>query len=253
MNDDLQLLLMLSAFFFVIALLYSSVGFGGGSSYTALLALFGLPALAIPVLSLSCNLIVAGGGSWIFFRQKHLRPSLIVPFVLPAIPAAYLGGRIPLNPELYFPLLAASLAAASLVLFLRPSGTDDATRPCSPLTSTVVGIFLGLLSGMVGIGGGIFLAPLLLLRRWAAPREAAACAAVFILLNSIAGLAGQLAKSGSTEALASLPLLALAVLAGGQLGSRLGAKTLPPRWIRQGTAVLILLVSLRLFLQAFTR
>ncbi len=232
--------------FFVVALLYASVGFGGGSSYTALLALSGCPVAAIPVLSLGCNLSVAGGGTIIFGRRGLLKPRLIWPFVLPSIPAAFLGGALPIPPAAYFVLLSLSLGAAGLALLLRRPAADQQTRACPVLTAALIGIGLGVLSGIVGIGGGIFLAPILMLKRWAKPRESAACASVFILLNSIAGLAGQLAKGGAGESLVALPLLLLAVLAGGQIGSRLGAIRLPACRVRQGTAILILLVSTRI-------
>jgi uncharacterized protein len=249
MNGGAPSIAALAVVFCAVALLYASVGFGGGSTYTALLALCGFAAGVIPVVALSCNLIVAGGGSVIFARRGLIRPAQVGPFVLPAIPAAYLGGRLPVEPGLYFMLLAVSLMVAGAILLVRPAAADSVIRRCPIPVAAALGVLLGLLSGVVGIGGGVFLAPVLLLNRWATPRESAACASVFIALNSLAGLAGQLAKPGAAEALAWLPPLALAVLAGGQLGSRLGAGVWPSHLIRRGTAVLILLVSARLILR----
>lgn len=250
MSGDAHLIALLAAGFFGIALVYASVGFGGGSSYTALLALCGFQAGTIPVLSLGCNLIVTVGGCLVFARKGLIQPRQLAPIVLPAIPAAYLGGRIPVAAGVYFVLLAGSLAVAGAVLLLRPAVADAETRRCPGPVAAAAGLLLGLLSGVVGIGGGIFLSPLLLLKRWASPREAAACATVFIALNSLAGLAGQLTKPGATEALAWLPPLAIAVLVGGQIGSRLGAAVLSPALIRRGTACLVLLVSAKLFMNA---
>jgi uncharacterized protein len=232
--------------FFTVALLYASVGFGGGSSYTAILALGGCPAAHIPILSLSCNLAVAGGGTVVFSGRGLLRSRLVGPFVLPAIPAAYLGGRLPIPPEVYLVLLGLSLGGAGLALLLRRPSADQETRPCPALTAAAIGVGLGAVSGIVGIGGGVFLAPILLLKRWADPRESAACASVFITLNSLAGLAGQVSKSGIGEFLDTLPPLLLAVLAGGQIGSRLGAGLLAARRVRQGTAVIILVIATRI-------
>ena len=241
--------LMLAAAFFVIALVYASVGFGGGSSYTALMALVGVTTLWIPVLSLSCNLIVVAGGCWHFARRGHLNRRLIAPFLLTSVPASYLAATIPVDPDLYLSVLAVTLFAVAMVLLVRPRHADVTIRPCPLGARLATGCFLGGLSGLVGIGGGILLAPILLLARWASPRESAAAASVFILVNSIAGLAGQLSKPGTAEALSGLPLLAAAVLVGGQIGSRLGAGPLSTVRIRQATAVLVGLVAVRLFLQ----
>lgn len=250
MIGDVHSVALLAAAFCVLAFLYASIGFGGGSSYTALLALSGISASVIPVLSLGCNLIVAGGGCAIFARKSLTPRALLAPFVLPAIPAAYIGGRVAIAPDLYFDLLAFSLMAAAMLLFLRPAAADFEIRQCPTPIAAAVGSLLGLLSGVVGIGGGIFLSPILMLNRWATPRQSAACASVFIAINSLAGLAGHLTKPGAIEALAWLPPLALAVLVGGQVGSRVGAGVLHPRLIRRGTACLVMLVSTSLIVNA---
>lgn len=240
----------LMAAFAVIAFVYASVGFGGGSSYTALLAVSGMSAAAIPVLSLGCNLVVAGGGSLRFFRAGHFPVRRMGPLLLLSLPAAFVAGSYRLAPGTYLLLLGLALATASLLLMLRaPSKEEKPLRPFPLSIALVVGGALGTLSGLTGIGGGIYLSPLLMLRRWATPKEAAATASLYILLNSLAGLAGQLSKPGAREALHLLPGLIIAVLIGGSLGSSFGAGKLPARRLRQLTAILIGLVAVRILFQ----
>ncbi|PKL76018.1 MAG: sulfoacetate transporter, partial [Candidatus Melainabacteria bacterium HGW-Melainabacteria-1] len=212
-----------AALFFGVALLYALVGFGGGSSYTALLFLFGLPYALIPTISLLCNLIVVSGGSWHFCRQGHYVPRLFWPFALSSVPMAFVGGLLPIGKELFLLLLGLSLFCAGLRLLwveTAAQGRETALPPV-PL-ALLIGAVLGLLSGLVGIGGGIFLAPLLLNLGWGRPKQVAATASLFILVNSLAGLLGQWLKQGNfADILPYWPLL-LAVLLGGQFGSRLG-------------------------------
>jgi uncharacterized membrane protein YfcA len=240
----------LAVVFFLIALLYACVGFGGGSSYTAMMALFGVTISWIPILSLSCNIIVVLGGCWHFWRQGYMNFRLITPFLVTSIVAAYFAGRVPVDPGVYILILAASLLLAASVLLLRPKENDEHARSCPLSAALIIGLCLGGLSGLVGIGGGIFLAPILLLARWASPKESAAAASAFILLNSLAGLVGQVSKPGAIEAFSVLPLLAVAVFIGGQIGSHLGSVRLQALRVRQATACLIALVSIRLFLQS---
>ncbi len=238
--------LALAVCFGLVALIYGSVGFGGGSSYTALLTLSDLSPAWIPVLSLTCNLLVVAGSSWQFARRGHLDWPLAWPFLLTSIPCAYLGGRWPLRTELFLALLGGSLLLAGGTLLLQRAHDEEPARGRPPLAVALGGgAALGLLSGLVGIGGGIFLAPLLLHRRWGAPKQVAATAALFILANSLAGLAGQLGKLGTGEPLAGRWPLFLAVVAGGQLGSRLGAGPFPQRLVRAVTAVLVMAAGLR--------
>jgi len=237
----------LAVAFLGIALVYASVGFGGGSAYTALLALAGASPAAIPVVSLACNLVVAAGGALQFARRGHLGRLRVWPLLLASAPAAYLAGRYPLDPAAYLLLLGLALAAAAVLLWLRGAADDQAApRPMPDRAAVGVGAGLGALSGLTGIGGGIYLSPLLMLRRWAAPREAAAAAAVFIAVNSLFGLAGQLTKPGARDHAALIVPLGLAVLLGGSVGSRLGAGVFAPSLVRRGTAALAALVAARL-------
>jgi len=240
---------LLALGFFVTALLYASVGFGGGSTYAALLALSGLDYRLLPLVALACNIVVVAGSSIRFARAgiTPWRPALVL--VVFAAPASFLGGLIPIGREAFLTLLGASLVLTSLTMLI-PIAEQRAGEPTRfARWMPFVAPPLGLLAGLVGIGGGIFLAPLLHLARWQGPRAIAATASLFILVNSLFGLAGQLLKNGPGmmgEAIsAALPLL-LAVVVGGQIGSLLAARLLPLQWIRWLTALLVLVVGLRL-------
>ena len=239
----------LAAAFFVTALLYAAVGFGGGSTYNALLALSGVDYRVLPVIALTCNIIVVAGSTIRFARAgiTPWRKALLVTGL--AAPAAFIGGTIPVAKDVFVALLGLSLLFAGGALLLQPAeaGQEPASRHAWLVPAAAVPI--GLLAGITGIGGGIFLAPLLHLVRWAETKAVAATASLFILVNSVAGLAGQLAKGGPDRMTAAvtfgLPLM-LAVAVGGQIGSLLLTKRLPPRWVRWGTAGLTIYAGGRL-------
>ncbi len=250
-------MLWMPLIFLITALIYASVGFGGGSTYIALLALIGTDCGLFPIIALLCNIIVVTGGTIRFQLADQIPWRRIWPILLLSVPAAWAGGRIAIEKEHFLLLLALSLTAAGLLLLIEPwikqrsqqSATAMATFPgFTPLAGGAIGF----LSGLVGIGGGIFLSPLLLLTRWAASRQVAATASVFILVNSISGLLGQWQKSGSAnfaDAIASFWPLFVAVFIGGQIGSLLASRKLPETMIRQLTALLILYVSIRIIWQ----
>ncbi len=235
--------------FAIAALLYASVGFGGGSTYAALLALSGLDYRLLPLVALSCNIIVVAGGTLRFARARVTpwRAALLI--VGLGAPASFLGGLTPIGETTFLTLLGVSLVLTSATMLIpvdeSRSGQPTRFAPAMPL----VALPLGYLAGLVGIGGGIFLAPLLYLARWRTPREIAATASLFILVNSLFGLAGQLVKHGpgmfGAALGASLPLL-VAVVIGGQVGSLMAVKFLPSQWIRWLTAALVLIVGVRL-------
>lgn len=240
---------LLALAFLVTALLYASVGFGGGSTYSALLALSGLDYRLLPLISLACNIVVVSGSS-IRFARAGLTPwrkALVI--VALGAPASFLGGLTPIKEATFLTLLGASLVltALSMLIPVRESAAGGPSRAARlmPLAAAPLGYF----AGLVGIGGGIFLAPLLHLARWHEARGIAATASLFILVNSLFGLCGQLLKNGPGlfgQALgAALPLL-VAVVIGGQVGSLLAARLLPPRWIRWLTALLVAVVGVRL-------
>lgn len=245
----------LAALFALTALLYAMVGFGGGSTYNALLVLAEVDYRLLPSIALVCNLIVVSGGAWRYARAGHLDARFVAPFVLLSMPMAWLGGRLPIGREAFVLLLGLALLAAGLLMLFERREANAAPPRRTPgqfALALALGAGIGLLSGLVGIGGGIFLAPLLHTLRLATPKAIAATASVFILLNSLAGLAGQATKLGGVdhvgELLAWWPLF-LAVLAGGQLGSWLGAGRFSERTVKRLTAVLVLYVAGRLLWQ----
>jgi uncharacterized protein len=247
-------MLALAPFFFVTALLYAAVGFGGGSTYGALLVLAGGDYRAVPVVALACNILVVTIGSWRFARSGHVDWRRIWPLLALSVPLAWLGGRLIVAEAVFVGLLAVSLFAAGLLMLWPPGWQREGPpRLASPSAYAAAGGALGFLAGLVGIGGGIFLAPLLYLLRWGTPRAIAGASAVFILANSIAGLAGQLAKdhAAAGEILAAhWPLLAV-VLAGGLIGATLGSRRLDPKYVRILTAFLILYVAVRLAIRFY--
>lgn len=234
--------------FLIVALLYASVGFGGGSTYNALLALSGVDYRILPLIALACNIVVVAGSTVRFARAgvTPWRGALLLTAV--AAPAAFLGGLTPIGESAFLALLGAALLLTALTMLLPVAGNEGEPAGWSRFMPFVAAP-LGYLAGIVGIGGGIFLAPLLHLARWNSARAVAATASLFILVNSLFGLAGQVLKVGEGRFAAAvdigLPLL-VAVAIGGQIGSLLALKYLPQRWIRWGTAALTAWVGLRL-------
>ena len=250
-------MLTLALLFLVTAVLYASVGFGGGSTYNALLVLADTDYRILPSVALACNLIVVTGGVWQYRKSGDLRLTFALPFVALSIPMAWFGGSVPIERETFVMLLGLSLLAAGLTMWFQPA-ESKASPPGSPLVNWFVGLpvggAIGFLSGMVGIGGGIFLAPALHLLRLADPKRIAATSSFFIMLNSMAGLAGQATKQGTAahlEQLLDYAWLGVAVLVGGQIGSRLSARALSGRVIKRLTAVLVLYVAGRLLYMSF--
>jgi uncharacterized membrane protein YfcA len=240
---------LLALAFLVTALLYASVGFGGGSTYSALLALSGLDYRLLPLISLACNIVVVSGSS-IRFARAGLTPwEKAGVIVMLGAPLSFVGGLTPIKEETFLALLGASLVLTSLTMLVPVRENDDGTPTMAARWMPLAAAPLGYFAGLVGIGGGIFLAPLLHLSRWHEARGIAATASLFILVNSLFGLAGQMVKNGpgllGAALGAALPLL-VAVVIGGQIGSLLAARLLPPKWIRWLTALLVLVVGVRL-------
>lgn len=251
MQMELSLWLLLS--FFGVAFLYASVGFGGGSSYLAILTLAGMSYLMLRPAALSCNLVVVGGSVFLFIKEGILPWKKVLPLVALSVPLAALGGALQLNKSTYFPLLGGLLVLAAAGMFVQACykvRVADAAEPAvrNSLWHLIVGGCIGFVSGLVGIGGGIFLAPLLHLSDWDRPRVIAASASFFILVNSVAGLAGLVWKDAFVVDWQVVGLLAAAVLLGGQLGSRMTLRWFSPTLIRVLTALLILMVGGRLLL-----
>jgi hypothetical protein len=246
-------MLLLIFFFLLTALLYASVGFGGGSTYNALLILHGTDYQIVPAIALVCNILVVAGGVWRFGQAGHIQLGKIAPWIAASIPFAWIGGRLPIPETLFVGILGLALAAAGARLLLQRNVPEAAaTRPRSTWLAAPIGAALGFLSGIVGIGGGIFLAPILHLLRWDNAQSIAGACSLFILANSISGLAGQLAKLSDLamiEAFAAYWPLIPAILIGGQIGSHLGSTRLSEGLLRRLTAVLVLYVAGRLLLR----
>ena len=244
-------MIWLAGLFALVAFVYASVGFGGGSTYTALLARWGVDYRLIPVIALLCNIIVVTGGSTRFVRAGLVSWPQVMPLLLISAPLAFLGGLVPLKQWVFLTILGGALLASAIALLLQPEKLSARTLP-KPLLLVISG-GVGLLAGLSGIGGGIFMAPILHLIRWAEPRRIAAFASLYILINSAAGLAGQVIKAGAQSlALPAMEygLLLAAVLVGGQIGSIFGMRYLSPRLLRTFTAILVGYTALRLLWQA---
>lgn len=230
-------------FFLLIAFTYASVGFGGGSSYLAILAIYALPFKEIRLIALLCNIIVVTGGTIIFIRKKQTDWKKIIPVVMLSVPLAFLGARIKISQDTFFILLGCSLLVAGMLLWIKTKPADIENIKLAGkyhyINDGLLGGGIGFLSGMVGIGGGIFLSPLLNLLRWDTPKKIAAAASVFILVNSISGIAGQLSTLPADINFTRIIFLCLAVFIGGQIGSRLGVSKFNPLIIRRVTALLV--------------
>jgi len=250
-------MLILALLFLVTAVLYASVGFGGGSTYNALLVLADTDYRILPSVALACNLIVVAGGVWQYRRSGELNLGFAFPFVVLSIPMAWFGGSVPIQRDTFVLLLGLSLLAAGIAMWFQPSQTKASRRRAAVLNWLVgmpLGGAIGFVSGMVGVGGGIFLAPALHLLRLAEPKRIAATSSLFIMVNSIAGLVGQATKQGTTAHLVDLfdyIWLGVAVLVGGQLGSRLSTRVLSGRVVKRLTALLVLYVAGRLLYMSF--
>lgn len=231
---------VLAILFFVVALVYSSVGLGGGSSYIALMAIFGVSAAEIPMISLVLNLFVTSVGSFNFIKNKHAKIRLILPFLITSIPMAYLGGALQLPKQIFYWILLISLGfvAARIYLWENLALKIQLGERSRLLISLAAGSVLGLVAGIVGIGGGIYLVPLIIVLGLGSEKEAAACGAIFIWLNSCSGLISRL-QYNSID-LVNYLILIMAVLLGGVLGSYLGAYKLAPKRMEKILGVIIL-------------
>jgi uncharacterized membrane protein YfcA len=229
----------IAALFFLVAFTYSSVGLGGGSSYTALMALFGFNALVIPLVSLTLNLFVTSVGSYNFIRNRHAKLKLILPFIISSIPMAYLGGALRLPKEIFYWVLLVSLVvvAARIYLWDNTAIKLDIGQVGKLVVSLLGGCILGLIAGIVGIGGGIYLVPLVIILGLGTEKEAAACGAIFIWLNSLSGLIARL-QYNLIDLSNYIPLI-IAVLIGGALGSFMGSFKYSPRTMQKILGVVI--------------
>ena len=224
----------------VVAVLYASVGHAGASGYIAVMTLCGFAASSIKPVALVLNILVATIGAWQFWRAGHFSWRLFWPFALLSVPAAFVGGGLSVSVSLLQPLLGAVLLFSAVRLFFRRHDPPEVSPPAVP-TALAAGAGIGLLAGLTGTGGGIFLTPLLLFRGWARTRAASAVSALFILVNSMAGLLGHATSGQAVPSFAWV--LAVAAVAGGALGSRWGSRHLPVRAISWMLAVVLILAG----------
>ncbi len=238
-------MIVLTLLVFVAALLYASVGHGGASGYLAAMALVGAAPAGMKPTALVLNLLVAGTGSIRYLRQGCFRSGVFWPFALGSVPFAFLGGAAAVGGEAYRKLLGLVLVVAALGM-LRRKLDDREARELPIWAGVLIGAAIGYVSGLIGVGGGIFLSPLLILVGWASTRETLGIAALFILVNSAAGLAGHLASLRALPP--ETPVLAVAAFLGGLIGSELGARRLSPPWLRRLMAAVLIVAAAKLLL-----
>ena len=245
---------LLAILFFVTSALYSSVGFGGGSTYLALLLIGGVPYFIFPIIALSCNIIVVSGNCFNYIRAGNLNFKLLIPYLIGSIPLAFIGGSLPIEKRLFEILLFLVLSAAGILLLLNFKSYDDKEenyRKIPILVSILIGGVLGFISGIVGIGGGIFLSPILFLIRAGRPKHIVTTASLFILINSVSGIIGQLTKNSVLTEIPNYWYLLVAVLIGGQIGNFLNLKVFPTRILVLITSCLVLFVAIRMAYKLF--
>lgn len=241
-----EFLPLLAASIFVVAILYASVGHGGASGYLAVMALFSLQPEALKPTALLLNIVVAGVGTYLYCTAGQFSWRIFWPFVITSIPASFLGGMFHLPPQLYRPVLGLVLFYAAWRLFVRRRPDEYDARPPGLALAMSVGGVLGFASGLIGVGGGIFLSPLMILLRWARVREVSGIAAMFILVNSISGLLGHMSSLQHIPGYA--PALAGMALVGGSIGALCGSRHLPAAAILKVMSVMMVLAGGKMFL-----
>ena len=242
-------MVFLAISFLVTAILYSSVGFGGGSTYLALLLIWGIPYSIFPVIALSCNIIVVSGNCFNYIRAGNLNLKLLLPYLIGSVPLAYIGGLLPIEKKFFEILLFLVLVTAGTLLLFNFRSYDNGQggyKKISTIISVMIGGILGFFSGVVGIGGGIFLSPILFLLRAGKPKHIVTTASLFILINSISGIIGQLSKNTVFEEISNYWYLLVAVFIGGQIGNFFNLKIFPTRVLALLTSFLVLFIAIRM-------
>ena len=245
-------MIILSIFFFITAILYSSVGFGGGSTYLALMIIGGIPYYIFPIIALFCNIIVVSGNSINYIRSGNLNIKLLIPYIIGSIPFSFIGGSILIEKELFEIILFIVLITAGIFLLIESKSfsKDDLKLNKIPIIlSIIIGSVLGFISGIVGIGGGIFLSPILFLLKAGYPKQIATTASLFILINSLFGIIGQLTKDEVYNEIIDYWPLFVVVLIGGQIGNMLNLKYFSNKILTLITSILVIFVAIRMGLR----
>ena len=242
-------MIILPILFFVTAIIYASVGFGGGSTYLALLLLWDVPYYIFPIIALACNIIVVSGNSFNYIRAGNLNIKLLLPYLLGSIPFAFIGGSIEIDKNIFEIILFVVLAVAGLLLLFnfKAYGNHSKIYKSLPIFFSIpIGIILGFVSGVVGIGGGIFLSPILYLLKAANPNHITTTVSLFILINSIFGIFGQITKDINLHEITNYLYLLIAVFVGGQIGNFLNIKIIPTKILALITSLLVIFVAARM-------
>ena len=247
-------MILLSILFLVTAVMYASVGFGGGSTYLALFLIWEIPYYIFPIMALFCNMIVVSGNCFNYIKAGNLNLKLLIPYLIGSIPLAFIGGSLSVDKNFFEILLFFVLTTAGILLLINFKSYDnnvDTYRKVPIIFSIIIGCILGFISGVVGIGGGIFLSPLLFLLKAAKPKHIVTTASVFILINSLLGILGQLTKDIILNEILDYWFLIIIVLIGGKIGNFLNLKILPARILALITGSLVLFVSIRMGVRLF--
>tara|TARA_B100000683_G_scaffold21734_1_gene20684 strand:- start:256 stop:1002 length:747 start_codon:yes stop_codon:yes gene_type:complete len=242
-------MIILTILFFITAILYASVGFGGGSTYLALMLIWEIPYYIFPIIALFCNIIVVSGNSINFVKSGNINLKLILPYLIGSIPFAFIGASISIEKEFFEILLFLVLIVAGFFLLIESNTFNKNNLKINSISifvSIFIGSTIGFVSGLVGIGGGIFLSPILFLLKAGYPKHITSSASLFILINSIFGVAGQLTKEIVFNEFLNYWPLFFAVLIGGQIGNYLNIKFLSNKALALLTSLLIIFIAIRM-------
>ena len=248
-------MIILTIFFFITAIFYSSIGFGGGSTYLALMLIWDVPFYIFPIIALICNIIVVTGNSINFLRTKNINLSLLMPYLIGSVPFAFFGASISIDKNLFEILLFLILLTAGFFLLLENISLNKdqvIIKRVPRALSFLIGSIIGFISGLVGIGGGIFLSPILFLLKAGHPKHITSTASLFILINSMFGVAGQLTKDIVLYEFLNYWPLFVVVLIGGQIGSFFNIKFLSNKVLAIMTSFLVIFVAIRMGFRLIT-
>lgn len=232
------------SFIFSLAILYSSVGHGGASGYLALMAIFSFSPEFMRPSALVLNIFVSSVSFFSYYKNGHFKLKLLLPFIVTSIPVAFIGGAINTNPKTYKIILGVFLILAIARMLFQPRNSTTEIRPINKYAAYFIGIFLGFFSGLIGIGGGIILSPIIILLKWGTVKQTAAISAAFIFVNSVAGLLGQISRG--VELAPEIIYMLVAAVLGGIIGSYIGSFRVSNMALRYTLSVVLIFASIKL-------